>query len=131
VLLVWTSAVVQVHVMEVECWNATASGPVSVSKLGSSFSSRRASIDVDGMFFAPPDVVVPFTSYVDVGLRTNVKRRQADESVCWAVGCPTHAPRTPVTTALIASPCCLMDSSRICIHEIVRTAGSQMYLWRR
>ena len=82
---VWTSPLVQVHVMEVECWNATASGPVSVSKLGSSFSSRRASIDVDGMFFAPPDVVIPFTSYVDVGLRTNVKRRQADESVCWAV----------------------------------------------
>ena len=57
----------------------------SFSSRASSFSSRRASIDVDGMFFAPPDVVIPFTSYVDVGLRTNVKRRQADESVCWAV----------------------------------------------
>ncbi len=64
--------------MEVECWHAKSSITGSISKLGNSFS-RRVSIDGDSSLFPPPDIVIPFTGAVDIGVRTNVRKAQSEQ----------------------------------------------------
>ena len=71
--------------MEVECWSG-AVAQASSSKLGASF--RRASIDGDASVGVPPDFIVPFTSFVDIGVRTNVRKAQPDN--VWRWHCLMH-----------------------------------------